>query len=183
MPGCSTTPGLLARPCMPNPQPHYPCTHGCAPFCPLGKDSAGHHSPPGNLLPLKTPHTQSAPWALHHANGREGPWSQSLGSEKFGCYIWPCEPWWCIASAILIEPRNEGGEGRPQGRSSHLGRTKNRGVGVSASQEAQVAHVHLGPISLLSLKNALSQHPQQTKKSLNPTPTATLTPQPCLLAV
>ena len=29
---------------------------------------------------------QSAPWAPHHANWREGAWSQSLGGVQFGCF-------------------------------------------------------------------------------------------------
>ena len=41
----------------------------------------------------------------------------------------------------------------------HVGRPKIRGVGVSTSHEAEVAHVHLGPVSLLPTKNALGQPP------------------------
>ena len=38
-------------------------------------------------LPERTPpHTQSAPWASHHANGREGPWRHSLAYTPSGCY-------------------------------------------------------------------------------------------------
>ena len=59
--------------------------------------------------------------------------------------------------AIPIEVCNQGGEGRPEGSSGHVGRPKIRGVGVSTSHEAEVAHVHLGPISLLPTKNALEQ--------------------------
>ena len=45
----------------------------------------------------------------------------------------PCEPWWSIGRAIRIEVCDQGGEGRPQGSSGHVGRPKIGGVGVSAS--------------------------------------------------
>ena len=44
----------------------------------------------------------------------------------------PCEPWWSIPGAILIQLYNQGGEGRPQRTSSHVGGPEIRGVGVSA---------------------------------------------------
>ena len=60
-----------------------------------------------------------------------------------------------------MEVCNQGGEGRPDGSSGQVGRPKIRGVRVSTSHKAKVAHVHLGPISLLPTKNALGQPLEQ----------------------
>ena len=62
-----------------------------------------------------------------HRPGVTGP----LGANNLDAT--PREPWWSIAGAIFIQVYNQGGEGRPHGSSSHVGRPKIRGVGVSAS--------------------------------------------------
>ena len=55
---------------------------------------------------------------------------------------------------------------------ANLGGPRIRGVLYPASHSAQVAHVHLGPISLIPPKTPFSHPPDQIKKSLPRTPAA-----------
>ena len=113
--------------------------------------------PQGGIQQATTLHAKITPPERPHThNKRHGRPITQMGVKAHGVRplrannldATPCEPWWSIPGAILIQVYNQGGMGRPQGSSSHVGRPKIIGVGVSASHWAEVAHVHLGPIFL-----------------------------------
>ena len=91
------------------------------------------------ISPVERPHTHNQRHGRPITQmGVKGHGVRPLGANNLDAT--PCEPWWSIPSALLIQPHNQGDEGRPQGSNSHVGRPEIRGVGHTCTS----AHARVG---------------------------------------